>query len=218
MVIKIPATTVLVALLRLMEKSLTDEELAWLICEPKDLWVFDKLIVSKKLGYRCGPKGLDVPKRGYYVVRPCVNAMGMGEGVSIEYLKDNTDHLPTGSFWCQKFKGRHLSVDYYKGEQVLCVEGFKAKDELRKWDMWMKVNDKIKLPKMLRKLAKKYLYMNVEYIGGKVIEVHLRHNPDFSRHQSDIVIPVWRGEEVCPPKGMSYLYAPDGDRKGFYIE
>ena len=52
------------------------EDEAWLNCHNEDLWIFDKLILAKKLGYVCGPIGVDVPEPGYYIVRPCVNIMG----------------------------------------------------------------------------------------------------------------------------------------------
>jgi len=43
-----------------------------------DLWVYNKLILSRKLGYTCGPSGVPVPKSDFFIVRPCMNFMGMG--------------------------------------------------------------------------------------------------------------------------------------------
>ena len=50
--------------------------------------------------------------------------------------------------------------------------------------------------------------MNCEYIGGKLIEVHLRHNPDFVDGISEF-IPVWEGQDTNPPKGYQYRDYPD---------
>lgn len=196
---------------------MVDESRAWENCDIDDLWIFDKLILSKKLGYICGPKGVNVPKPRKYMIKPCVNIMGMGEGAYCEKLSGNTDHIETGTFWCEFFKGRHLSVDYLDGKQLLCVEGFKSTNTFERWDMWKKVEDNISLPNLLIPLAKKYRYMNVEYIGGKIIEVHLRHNPDFHGHNSDIVIPVWEDQQIKPPENMKFIKNKDGKRKGFYI-
>ena len=39
----------------------TQEDLVWKKVDPDDIWVMDKLILSRKLGYNCGPVGQDVP-------------------------------------------------------------------------------------------------------------------------------------------------------------
>ena len=82
------------------------EEDVWKIIDPDDIWVMDKLILSRKLGYICGPVGTDVPKPGWYIIRPCVNMKGLGLGAEKKWLDGNTDHLPHGYFWCEWFEGR----------------------------------------------------------------------------------------------------------------
>jgi len=167
---------------------------------PEDLWIFDKLIVSKKLGYVCGPKGISVPSSGYYIVRPCVNVLGMGRGAEIRWLdaeRDTSEQMPDGFFWCQIFTGRHLSVDFCDEEQVLCVEGVRNEsDPLWKWQKWNRIDDMI-VPYptfLLDQLKGHYTYINVEMINGNIIEVHLRRNPDFplEKNYSEI-IPVFYG-------------------------
>jgi len=191
----------------------------WDDCNIDDLWILDKLLLSKKLGYICGPRGVPVPKSGYYIVRPCVNLMGMGRGASIEYLGDDfngTDDLPDGSFWCEIFKGRHLSVDYNLGSQVLCVEGYRSSEDLSRWDKWEKVEDKIKLPKLFHDLKGRYPWINVEMIDGNIIEIHLRRNPDFQEHEALYVIPVYDRE--LDLEDHVYIHAPDHNRMGFFIK
>jgi len=166
------------------------EEDAWNIVSPYDMWVLDKLILSRMRGYVCGPVGMSVPKPGWYIVRPCVNMKGLGLGAEKKWLDDNTDHLPHGYFWCEWFEGRHISVDYHIGSQVLAVEGFKNPDTFTKWEKWKKVDDKIPLPYRLSSLAINYKEINCEFIGDKLIEVHLRWNPDFEDGISEY-IPVF---------------------------
>ena len=43
-----------------------EEDLYWKNPKIDDLWALDKLILSKKLGYTCGPAGIEVPKEGIY--------------------------------------------------------------------------------------------------------------------------------------------------------
>jgi len=69
------------------------EDLVWKTADPDDLWVMDKLILSRKLGYNCGPVGLDVPTPGYYIVRPCVNMLGLGLGAQKVWLECETVHV-----------------------------------------------------------------------------------------------------------------------------
>jgi hypothetical protein len=198
-------------------KYATDSE-AWLNTPNEKLWVFDKLLLSKYLGYVCGPVGVNVPTSGTYIVRPCVNLLGMGIGASFVNLIDSTDHLPSGYFWCEVFTGRHISVDYYKTNQILAVEGIRFSDSpLWKFEKWIKLNIKINFPNSLIDLFDMHDYINVEYIDGKLIELHFRTNPDF-QYGNSIAIPVWNNEELNIPNGYTYVHKPDYKRKGFYIK
>lgn len=208
------------------------EAIAWVNAKDEDLWIFDKLIVARKLGHTCGPVGVDVTKPGTYIVRPCVNIPGMGRGAEFVYLQDRTNHLPAGHFWCERFTGRHISVDYKNGQQVLAVEGHRNEGSpLWRFSMWRKVDDVIPLPSIFFPLIKRYEYINIEFIDGHPIEVHLRGNPDFVHgnsiaipvwndfvHGNSIVIPVWNNEHITIPDNLRYIEAPDYQRKGFYID
>ena len=185
----------------------SEEDRVWQNCNPDELWVMDKLILARKLGYKSGPVGLDVSQPGWYCVRPCVNMMGLGLGTQKVYIEKSTMDLPVGHFWCEWFEGRHLSVDYNYGEQVLCVEGFKSKDTFTKWDRWTRVEDDIPLASELKQFAYKE-WLNVEYIGDKVIEVHFRYNEDFD-YAGEEFIPVWEGQSKEPPDGYHYVDYPD---------
>ena len=93
------------------------DDTTWENVDPNDAWALDKLVLAKKLGYNCGPAGVNVPESGEYIVRPCVNAMGLGLGARKEFLEKDTAHIKPGYFWCEMFEGRHLSVDYSFGKQ-----------------------------------------------------------------------------------------------------
>ena len=183
----------------------------WSSIHPQDLWVYNKLQVSRVLGYECGPAGLLVPRPDFYIIRPCINFMGMGRYARIEYLEGDTEHLHPAEFWCEVFEGEHISVDYYKGQQELTVKGVRdPQDPLYKWKKWYKVDRVIPLPKLLQNLD--YNWINCEFIGNKLIEIHLRGNPDF-RYNNDSVIPVWEGDSV-----KTYIEDNDYHRLGFIID
>jgi len=146
--------------------------------EPDDLWVYDKLIVAKKFNYYCGPAGTLPSIPGEYIVRPCVNFLMMGRGAKVE--QGSEFDVPVGHFWCERFYGRHLSFDFHKGQQILAVEGFREDpNRLDRFSKWQKTEDVLTLPDFLVTISKKYEWLNVECIGDKIIEVHLRYNDDF---------------------------------------
>jgi len=196
---------------------ITAEDVVWKTIDPDDIWVLDKLILSRKMYYNCGPVGLDVPHPGYYIVRPCVNMIGLGFSQKL-WLECDTTHLPVGHFWCEWFEGRHLSIDYHWGKQALAVEGNKPDNTFTKWNDWIKVSDRIRLPECIRHYGEKYEWINCEFIGGRLIEVHFRHNEDFEGNIKHF-IPVWAGEEINPPEGYTYKVYPDvHGRIGAYIK
>jgi hypothetical protein len=137
----------------------------------------------------------------------------------IRAVEHDTKDLPTGSFWCQIFEGRHLSVDYHYGSPILTVEGFRnPSDPLWKFSKWQKCAEHLFMPIELS-LLRKFEYVNIEYIGKRVIEVHLRGNPDFV-HGNTVAIPVWNDDDVDQPVSdeLRYIDAPDYMRKGFLID
>jgi len=190
--------------------SMSDRDV-WKFIEAEDLWIYDKLILAKRLGHICGPAGVAPPYPGEYVIKPCVNFRMMGKGAYIDTLsRDNYESVPDGYFWVEKFTGRHLSFDYCWGDLVLAVEGFKDDPKrLDRFSRWQKVNDKFTLPSVLQDVAKKYNWLNVEVIGGKVIEAHLRYNDDFKNHNGHTIIPIWKEE---------FYESAAGDRLGFIVK
>ena len=173
-----------------------------------DLWCVDKLILSKKLGYECGPAGIPPSVSGQYIVRPIVNLKMMGVGATKQYL--DSDSIPDGYFWCEMFTGRHLSFDYHWGKQTLAVEGFRSDtNRLDRFSRWTKIDEKFKLPEILQTVADRYSWFNVEVIGNNVIEVHFRYNDDFANHNANTIIPVWQDE---------FYSSPAGDRLGFILK
>lgn len=187
----------------------TEEDRVWKTTCAEDLWVMDKLIVARMMGYTSGPAGMDVPTPGWYCVRPCVNMMGLGLGAAKHWLDVTTHHLPLGSFWCTWFEGQHLSVDYNYGLQRLCVEGTKPETTLTRWTTWKRIVLYVARPALLIPLMKRYTWVNCEFIGGKLIEVHLRRNEDFDGGIEEYR-PVWEGESIIPPPG--YTYRPDAEQ------
>ena len=206
---------------------------------PQHLWIYNKLFLSRRLGYTCGPMGLEVPEPGFYIVRPCMNLMGMGRHARIEWIENTTEHLHPAEFWCEVFEGDHLSVDYeyhedrtgcypeyamdhsvdfHIKEQRLCVKGVRDSNDLYRFTRWEKVNVKVPYPQILTTIGLyRYGWINCEFIGGNLIEVHFRRNPDF-RFDNDVAIPVWNDQEIVPIEGYRYIEEEDYFRRGFWVK
>jgi hypothetical protein len=195
-----------------------DSKDEWAIIHEDDLWVYNKLILAKKCRHLCGPTGVPVLRKGFYVVRPMFNLLGMGRNARIEWINDYTDNFHPSEFWCEVFHGEHISVDFHNKESKLVVRGERhPSDPLYKWLKWEKLDREVEFPEILNNLKGDYEWINCEFIGDKLIEVHFRRNPDF-RYGNSVAYPVW--EEEIDQNTTDYRYVEDGDylRKGFYVK
>lgn len=181
----------------------------WQLVKDEDLWIYDKLILSKRLGYYCGPAGVAPKITGEYIVRPISNYRMMGRGSSIIHIDAGRDIIPDGYFWCEVFTGRHLTFDYRYGVQHLAAEGFRDNTRTDRFSSWKKIEYQFELPDLLKPIAEKYEWFNIEVINNKIIEVHLRYNDDFYHHDADEVIPIWKED---------FYDSPCGDRIGFILK
>jgi len=183
-----------------------------------DLWVYNKLILSRVLGYTCGPIGTSVPRPDFYILRPSMNLLGMGRYARKEYIYKYTDCYHPSEFWCEVFEGDHISVDYQNKEQKLTVMGVRDEmNPLYKWDIWKKVDYEMPFPTILNKLKGEYEWINCEFIGSRLIEVHFRQNPDF-RYGNSVAIPVWNDSHPMDSEDYQFIDDQDYFRRGFWIK
>jgi hypothetical protein len=192
----------------------------WKNIHTSDLWIYNKLFLSRVLGYTCGPVGTTVPKPDFYIVRPSFNLLGMGRFARKEWIEKYTDHIHPAEFWSEIFMGEHLSVDFKNQKSELVVLGTKDdKDPYYKWKKWEKIDKKVEFPEILQNLKGNYEYINCEFIGNKLIEVHFRQNPDF-RHNNTTAIPIWNENDLDLYDLKKYNFIKDSDYKriGFLIK
>jgi hypothetical protein len=196
-----------------------DDKDVWATCPVDYLWIYDKLILARKNGYSAGPAGIPVPRPGWYIVRPITNIRMMSRGATKQWLTPaDTDSVPDGYFWTEWFDGRHTSVDFHHGIQQLAVEGFRSSDRLDRFCRWERISDQHKFPQVLEDLWQLMPWVNVEYVDGKIIEVHLRWNDDFANHTGDVIYPVWKDDPGPQPPGSIWYPSIGGDRLGFWVE
>lgn len=163
--------------------------------------LYNKLDLSLRLGYTCGPAGVPVPETAEYVVRPIINLSGMGATARIQELKANKfPDIPPGYFWCERFHGDHISVNYSwrKGQlyTVNACQGWNNPSELYRFSRWKLLDTipDIELPDWIHETMDAH-HINIEFIGGNIIEMHGRHGMDFPKGATEIV-PVWKDTEM----------------------
>jgi hypothetical protein len=198
----------------------TDDPEAW-EWNPRHRWVFDKLQVALSQGLPAGPHGTRPP--GFPVFsKPIMNFRGLGAGSRILASAEDYDsnHAP-GHFWMTLLEGRHVSTDVavVDGEPqwwrhvtgVAVGEGMfdtwtvhAARDaELESYcGSWIEQN-----------LAGYTGMLNLETIGGRIIEAHLR----LSDQWPDLYGQGWIDAFVGLYRDRIWTYADADRRDGFSL-
>ena len=159
---------------------------------PHHRWIFNKLELSQRLGYVCGPTPMPVPESGEYCVRPIYNLGGMSAGARILYLeKDTILQLPPSHFWCQRFIGVQYSVNYtWKGDRFIPTHtsiGINSPEEVYRFSRWYETNHRhYDLPNWVSDFQDAQ-NINIEFIEDNILEIHLRPGEDFPEGAKEIV-------------------------------
>jgi len=162
---------------------------------PAHRWVYDKLAVALSQGLEAGPHGTPPPRFPIFS-KPIVNLKGMGVGSRLLRSQDDYDkHAAPGHFWMTLLHGHHVSSD------LAVVDG-----EPRWWrhvtgkpagegtfDYWtIHAEPDAEIERRCGAWVQKHLagytgMLNLETIGGTIIEVHLR----FADQWPDLYGPGW---------------------------
>jgi hypothetical protein len=202
---------------------------------PAHHWVYNKLLVAETQGLTCAPHGV-VPRRFPVFSKPLINLRGMGAGSRIlASLAEYERHETGGHFWMTLLEGEHVSSDIAvrRGAAVWFRHACGIPSGKGTFDYWtIEAEPRVALERycgawVARHLAGYTGMVNVETIGGRIIEVHLR----FSDQWPDLYGANWlaamvrlyvSGEwvfdagKVCTgysvalfgPHGMQYHYPP----------
>lgn len=213
---------------------------------PQHRWIFNKLEVAQRLGYDCGPACIPVSRSGKYIIRPIYNLYGMGVGahflnIDISQAKEMNNHalIPPGYFWCEFFEGTHYSIDFKRTnappKSKFCWEPFstmigeKDENQLTKFASWSKIENISLTPPDICNNLDGVETINVEFIGDKPIEIHLRSGNDvmYDLPMGTKLIPVWDSDEglnVCyretidiPNENTSCRYDASGYLKYYRV-
>ncbi len=186
---------------------------------PRHRWIYDKLLVARSQGLACGLH--DCPPARYPVFcKPVTNLHGMGVGASV--LRGDLDfrhRCRPGDFWMKYLTGAHVSSDWavLRGEIAWCrhTRGMPAVGGT--FDYWrIEAGSRPRLEAYCRAWIRTHLadytgMVNIETIGGRIIEAHLR----FSDQWPDLYGPRWVDAVVRLYAQQRWEYS-DADRVDGY--
>jgi len=162
---------------------------------PAQRWIYNKLAVALSQNLDAGPHGTPPPRFPVFS-KPIVNLKGMGVGSRV--LKSQADydaHYAPGHFWMTLLQGRHVSSDVAVVQGEPCwwrhVTGKPAGEgSFDYWIVHAEPDSGIEEPcaAWIQKNLPGYTGMlNLETIGGTIIEAHLR----FADQWPDLYGPGW---------------------------
>jgi hypothetical protein len=198
----------------------TEDTDAWL-WYPERRWVYDKLRVALSQGLDAGPHGTKPPRFPVFS-KPITNLKGMGAGSRVLATQaEYEQHSIPGHFWMTLLEGRHVSSD------LAVVDG-----EPRWWrhvngkpagegtfDYWtVHAEPDADIESRAGAWVKRHLagytgMLNLETIGGTIIEVHLR----FADQWPDLYGAGWIDAIVRLYETGNWDFADAGRRGGYSV-
>jgi hypothetical protein len=197
---------------------------------PAHHWVYNKLLIAETQGIPCAPHGV-TPTIFPVFSKPLINLRGMGAGSRVlANLQEYEEHESGGHFWMTLLTGDHVSSD------IAVVDGtalwFRHAQGIPSgagtFDFWIIAAERaVDLERycgtwLARNLRGYSGMVNLETIGGRIIEVHLRFSdqwPDlYGRDWLDAVVGLyahgeWKFAAADTRTGYSVvLFGPHGVR------
>ena len=162
---------------------------------PAHHWVYNKLLIAESQGIPCAPHGV-TPRNFPVFSKPLINLRGMGAGSRVlANLEEYERHESGGHFWMTLLKGEHVSSDIalQNGTAVWFRHAKGIPSGAGTFDYWIvDAAPCVGLERycgawLARNLAGYTGMVNLESIGGRIIEMHLR----FSDQWPDLYGKSW---------------------------
>lgn len=188
---------------------------AWL-CYPEYRWIYNRLYLSELQNIDSAPMPI-LPSRYPVILKPIINLYGMGLHVfKINDQNEFQDHWYSNDFWMEYLTGKHLSIDIFlikgKIQGYYAFQGYPLEANLGSFRYWENT-DILTLPDacqiIINKLANYTGCVNLELIGDKIIEGHLRLGDVTKLPDEKVVegiISIYQGVEYDFPKKISKTY------------
>jgi hypothetical protein len=188
---------------------------------PHQRWIYDRLAVALTQNLDAAPHGIDPPRFPVFS-KPIINLKGMGVGSRLLQSRADYDrHYAPGHFWATYLQGRHVSSDIAVVDGAprwwRHVTGKPAGEGT--FDYWLiHAEPDPGLEAYCGAWIGKHLpgytgMLNLETIGGKIIEAHLR----FADQWPDLYGAGWVEALIHLYVSGEWDYADDDRRDGYSV-
>jgi len=198
----------------------TDDELAYRLY-PEHRWVYSKLQVAESQGLDCAPHGI-VPESYPVFSKPIMNLRGMGTGGQVVTSQAEFERIQQpGYMWMPMMTGDHVSTDgvLVDGEPQWWRHTVGLEMGGGTFNYWtIEADARPDLEAEIGDWARAHLggytgAVNIETIGGQIIEVHLR----FADQWPDLYGDGWLEALVQLYAEGTWAYADDDRRTGYSV-
>jgi hypothetical protein len=188
---------------------------------PAQHWVYDKLRLAGSQGLACAPHGVTPPQFPVFS-KPVTNLRGMGVGSRVlRSLEDYQRHLRPGHFWMTLLEGEHVSSDVavVQGKAMWWRHALGTTAPEGMFDHWtIEGRRRAELEAyvetwLLRHLCSYTGMLNVETIGGRIIDAHLR----FADQWPDLYGRGWLEAVVGLYEHGTWAFADAGRSTGYSV-
>ena len=198
----------------------TEDADAWMWF-PRHRWVYDKLAIARSQGIAAAPHGV-MPPRFPVFSKPITNLRGMGIGSqTIASADAYAAALTPGHFWMELLEGEHVSTDVavVKGRAAWWRHATGIPRPGGTFDRWMvHAEHRPQLEAacggwIAENLTDYTGMLNLETIGGRIIEAHLR----FADQWPDLYGDGWVEAVIGLYANGTWNYADAARRTGFSV-
>ena len=198
----------------------TDDPDCWTLY-PEHRWVYDKLMVAASQNLAAGPHGT-MPSAFPVFSKPIVNLKGMGAGSRIIRTRAEYIHsLTPGHMWMPLLRGAHVSTDVALVEARArwwrhAIGDARSGGTFDHWKVEAKARGRLEARLgawAARNLRGHTGIVNIETIGGAVIEVHLRLTDQWP----DLYGANWVDAAVALYAQGRWRFKDRGRRDGFSV-
>ena len=188
---------------------------------PAHRWLYNKLSIAESQGLDCAPHGIE-PKCYPVFSKPIYNLKGMGVGSrTLHSIADYHLHESPGHMWMTLLTGEHVSTDVavINGEMVWSRHSVGLAKFGGIFDYWIiEAGRRPDLEAYCAHWIKSFLsgytgMLNLESIGGRIIETHLR----FSDQWPDLYGSRWLDAVVGLYTRGIWEYADNNRRTGYSV-
>ena len=188
---------------------------------PRHRWVYDKVAVALSQGLEAAPHGVS-PKGFPVFSKPIVNLKGMGVGSRVLHsAEDYTEHYAPGHMWMALLEGRHVSSDVavLDGQPVWWRHATGTPGGEGTFDYWtVRAGADAQIERQAGGWIAGHLagytgMINLETIGGRIIELHLR----FADQWPDLNGPGWVEALVRLYEHRRWEFADAQRRDGYSV-